>query len=131
MLHFLLQCAHQLDVLTWDERCQSRCRGALVVDDRILVDIDQVARLLAAQFPQWAALPIRPVAHSGWDNRTFHLGDQMTVRMPSAERYGEQVEKEHRWLPRLAPLLPLQIPRPLALGMPGEGYPWRWSARPC
>src|SRR5207249_4836896 len=38
-----------------------------------------------------------------------------------------QVEKEHRWLPRLAPHLPLAIPLPLAKGVPAEGYPWHWS----
>jgi aminoglycoside phosphotransferase (APT) family kinase protein len=49
------------------------------------------------------------------------------VRLPSAQGYAAQVEKEHRWLPRLAPLLPLPIPVPLAMGVPGEGYPWHWS----
>jgi aminoglycoside phosphotransferase (APT) family kinase protein len=38
-----------------------------------------------------------------------------------------QVEKEHRWLPLLAPELPLPIPGPLAQGAPGEGYPFPWS----
>jgi len=66
-----------------------------------------VQRLIAAQFPQWKDFPIRPVTHSGWDNRTFHLGEHMLVRMPSAEDYALQVEKEQRWLPKLAPLLPL------------------------
>ena len=51
----------------------------------------------------------------------------MTVRLPSAAHYAPQVEKEHRWLPRLAPLLPLPIPVPLAKGAPAEGYPWQWS----
>jgi aminoglycoside phosphotransferase (APT) family kinase protein len=37
------------------------------------------------------------------------------------------VEKEHEWLPRLGPLLPLPIPVPLAMGAPGAGYPWPWS----
>jgi len=63
----------------------------------------------------------------GWDNRTFRLGDDMSVRLPSAEGYVPQVEKEHRWLPRLAPHLPLPIPAPIAKGEPGEGYPWPWS----
>ena len=67
------------------------------------------------------------MASGGWDNRTFHLGDDMAVRLPSAEGYAPQVEKEHRWLPRLAPLLPLPIPTPLAKGAPGNGYPWHWS----
>jgi len=91
------------------------------------IDTDLVRRLVDAQFPQWRHLPVSPVASGGWDNRTFHLGDEMTVRLPSAAPYALQVEKEHRWLPRLAPLLPLPIPVPLAIGEPGEGYPWHWS----
>ena len=67
------------------------------------------------------------MASGGWDNRTFHLGHDMTVRLPSAARYATQVEKEQYWLPRLAPYLPLAIPLPLALGIPGTGYPWQWS----
>lgn len=91
------------------------------------IDADLVHRLVAAQFPRWKDLPVRPVASGGWDNRTFHLGDEMTVRLPSAAAYSQQVDKEHRWLPRLAPLLPLPIPAPLAMGIPAEGYPWHWS----
>jgi len=86
-----------------------------------------VRELIMAQFPQWAHLPIEPIAFGGWDNRTFHLGPEMTVRLPSAAAYSAQVEKEHRWLPRLAPLLPLPIPTPLAMGVPAAGYPWHWS----
>jgi aminoglycoside phosphotransferase (APT) family kinase protein len=47
--------------------------------------------------------------------------------MPSAEDYALQVEKEQRWLPKLAPKLPLPIPVPLGLGKPANGYPWTWS----
>lgn len=94
---------------------------------KVLIDVPLVQRLISMQFPQWADLPIKPVAVGGWDNRTFHLGDQMLVRMPSAEAYAMKVEKEQLWLPRLAPVLPLSIPTPLAMGEPGEGYPWRWS----
>jgi aminoglycoside phosphotransferase (APT) family kinase protein len=86
-----------------------------------------VGRLIAEQFPQWADLPITPVEPQGWDNRTFHLGEDMTVRLPSGPLYALQVEKEHRWLPKLAPLLPLPIPVPLAKGAPVDGYPWQWS----
>ena len=93
----------------------------------VAIDADLVRRLIATQFPEWADLPVRPVEFGGWDNRTFHLGERMTVRLPSAVRYAPQVEKEHRWLPRLAPLLPLPIPVPLAMGRPAEGYPWHWS----
>jgi aminoglycoside phosphotransferase (APT) family kinase protein len=95
--------------------------------DEVNIDVSLVRRLVSAQFPQWADLPIKPVEFDGWDNRTFHLGAHMTVRLPSAAPYALQVEKEHRWLPRLAPLLPLLIPVPLAKGAPADGYPWQWS----
>jgi aminoglycoside phosphotransferase (APT) family kinase protein len=91
------------------------------------INVALVETLIAAQFPQWADLPIKPVAFGGVDNRTFQLGKEMSVRLPSAEGYSAQVEKEHRWLPKLAPLLPLPIPIPLAMGVPADGYPWHWS----
>lgn len=97
------------------------------MDGRLDIDAALVRRLVGAQFPRWKDLAVRPVAPGGWDNRTFHLGDDMTVRLPSAATYSLQVEKEHRWLPRLAPLLPLPIPVPLAMGAPAETYPWHWS----
>jgi aminoglycoside phosphotransferase (APT) family kinase protein len=93
----------------------------------VVIDVSLVTRLIAAQFPEWAHLPISVVANSGWDNRTFHLGEEMLVRMPSGEHYAKAVAKEQRWLPRLAPYLPRPIPQPLALGKPGPGYPWPWS----
>src|SRR3954467_3342218 len=92
-----------------------------------IIDAELVRRLIAAQFSQWAHLSIEPVEPGGWDNRTFRLGDRMSVRLPSAAAYAAQVEKEHRWLPEIAPHLPLPIPTPLAKGAPAEGYPWAWS----
>lgn len=91
------------------------------------ISISIVERLVAEQFPQWAHLRIRPVDRSGWDNRTFHLGDQMTVRLPSAERYTHQVKKEQEWLPKLAAQLSITIPKPIAIGQPSGEYPWNWS----
>ena len=91
------------------------------------VDELLVRRIVALQFPQWADLPVRALEPNGWDNRTFRLGEQMTVRLPSASEYADQVDREQHWLPRLAPLLPLQIPQPLAVGRPALGYPWKWS----
>jgi aminoglycoside phosphotransferase (APT) family kinase protein len=86
-----------------------------------------VSRLVAAQFPHWADLPVRPVDADGWDNATFRLGEHMSVRLPSSQAYAEQVDKEHRWLPILASQLPLPIPEPLAKGKPGCGFPRPWS----
>lgn len=91
------------------------------------IDVALVGRLIAAQYPRWANLPIRRVQYDGWDNCTFRLGDELLVRLPSEERYSAQVSKEQAWLPRLAPHLPLPIPEPVALGTPGYGYPWHWS----
>jgi aminoglycoside phosphotransferase (APT) family kinase protein len=85
------------------------------------------ARLVAAQFPQWAGLPVTPVTLDGWDNTTFRLGDELSIRLPSADRYAAQVAKEHRWLPVLARQLPLPIPEPVAMGRPGDGFPRPWS----
>jgi aminoglycoside phosphotransferase (APT) family kinase protein len=86
-----------------------------------------VQRLVASQFPQWVGLPIRPVDNDGWDNWTFHLGDRMKVRLPSAMGYSEQAEKEAHWLPKLAPQLPLPVPVPVGIGTPAEDYPCAWS----
>lgn len=97
---------------------------------RLTVGADQVRRLVATQFPQWAGLDVRPVERGGWDNITFHLGPAMTVRLPSAAPYAEAVGKEQRWLPVLAPQLPRPVPVPLAQGAPGEGYPFAWSVLP-
>ncbi|MGF1575189.1 MAG: aminoglycoside phosphotransferase family protein [Cyanophyceae cyanobacterium] len=94
---------------------------------QVAITTSLVHQLVSSQFPQWAHLSIKPVAFGGWDNRTFHLGDLMTVRLPSAAAYTAQVEKEHRWLPKLAPHLPLPIPTPLAKGDPCDRYPWPWS----
>jgi aminoglycoside phosphotransferase (APT) family kinase protein len=96
---------------------------------RDAIDAALAAQMVAAQFPEWAGLPVVPVEQPGWDNRTFRLGDTMSVRLPSAAAYVPSVRKEHTWLPRLAPRLPLPIPVPLAMGSPGDEYPWPWSVR--
>ena len=95
--------------------------------DEIDADVALVRRVLAAQFPQWADLPVTPVELDGWDNTTFRLGEELAVRLPSAERYVPQVNKEHQWLPTLAPQLPLPIPEPVAKGAPEYGFPRPWS----
>jgi aminoglycoside phosphotransferase (APT) family kinase protein len=97
------------------------------VPQRITVDAEQVRRLVEQQFPRWAGLPVQPIVNGGWDNWTFRLGAEMLVRLPSAAEYALAVDKEHRWLPALAPQLPLPIPVPLAKGEPGTGYPYSWS----
>lgn len=93
----------------------------------MLIDVHLVRRLIQGQFPEWGHLSIDQVEPGGWDNRTFRLGTDFTIRLPSAISYEVQVAKEQRWLPRLAPYLPAAIPIPIAMGMPSEEYPWHWS----
>lgn len=98
-----------------------------IVPDDPLITVDLVSALVRDQFPQWSQRAVTAVEPGGWDNRTFRLGDDLLVRLPSRSVYVPQVEKEHRWLPVLAPLLPLPIPSPVVMGKPGNGYPWPWS----
>ena len=86
-----------------------------------------VKSLIHSQFPQWSHLPIHPVKNGGHDNRTFHLGDLLSVRLPSAAHYVAAVEKEAKFLPLLQRALPLPIPVPIALGTPSSDYPYPWS----
>jgi aminoglycoside phosphotransferase (APT) family kinase protein len=95
--------------------------------DEVDTDESLVRRLLAAQFPQWADLPISPVSSAGTDNALYRLGDEMVARLPRIQGATGQADKESRWLPKLAPHLPLAIPVPLAQGTPGEGYPYPWA----
>ena len=95
--------------------------------DELDIDDALVGRLLAAQFPHWAGIPIEPVRSAGTDHALYRLGDDMAVRLPRIPGATGQVDKEQRWLPWLAPHLPLAIPVPLAQGAPGAGYPWPWS----
>jgi aminoglycoside phosphotransferase (APT) family kinase protein len=95
--------------------------------DELLTDVPLVQRLLAAQFPEWAALPIERVPSSGTDNALYRLGDDMVVRLPRIGWAAKDVETDARWLPVLAPLLPVELPELLAHGKPTESYPWDWG----
>lgn len=95
--------------------------------NNLMIDKALARYLIDKQFPQWSHLSIEPVKNSGWDNRTFHLGTEMLIRMPSAFEYAGQAEKEQTWLPKFSPYLPLPIPTPIALGKPEDAYPWTWS----
>lgn len=95
--------------------------------DQPAVDAVLVQRLIASQHPQWAGLPIERVASDGTTNAIYRLGPVAAVRLPLV-RYGEQaIDVEGRWLPQIAPGLPLTVPAQLATGEPDAGYPFRWS----
>ncbi len=92
----------------------------------VVVDATIVARLLAAQHPDLAELPLSLLG-SGWDNVLFRLGDDLLVRVPRRYAAAALVEHEQRWLPELAPRLPVPVPVPVRVGRPGEGFPWHWT----
>jgi aminoglycoside phosphotransferase (APT) family kinase protein len=86
-----------------------------------------VRRLIEAQFPQWAGIGIEAAGPAGTSNAMFRLGPDLAVRLPRRPGAAADIDKEHLWLPRLAPVLPAAVPVPVAIGRPGAGYPWRWS----
>ena len=98
--------------------------------DELHTDVGLVRALLEGQFPHWAALPIERFSSSGTVNALYRLGEAMVVRLPRMDWGIGAVDRELRWLPRLASLLPVEIPVPLAKGAPAEGYPWEWGIYP-
>jgi aminoglycoside phosphotransferase (APT) family kinase protein len=95
--------------------------------DQLEIDESLARRLLAGQFPQWADLPVERVESAGTENAIYRLGDDMAVRLPYRAGKTTQVDRDHRWLPTLAPQLPLRVPLPIAKGAPTAEYPSQWS----
>ncbi len=96
-------------------------------DDEIDIDADLVRRLVAAQFPQFAGLPIVAVRSTGTVNAVYRLGDDLYARLPRTHSLAGDLLKEGRWLPELAPRLSLRVPEPVARGRPAIGYPFSWA----
>src|SRR5580765_3454981 len=95
--------------------------------DELEIDETLVRRLLAEQFAELAHLPISRVEPSGTVNAIFRLGDELCVRLPRRDGPTTAGSKEVEWLPRLAPLLPVEVPVPVAQGVPSSAYPWFWE----
>jgi aminoglycoside phosphotransferase (APT) family kinase protein len=97
--------------------------------DEVSVSPDLVRRLLAAQQPDLAHLRVEVMAN-GWDNLMCRLGSELAVRLPRRAVAAELITHEQRWLPVLAPRLPLPVPAPVRVGRAALGYPWPWSVVP-
>lgn len=95
----------------------------------VLIDPALVGRLLAQQCPALAGLPVTPIGN-GWDNAIYRLGDSLAVRLPRRALAAPLVQNEMTWLPVLEPLLTLDVPQPVFVGAPGEGYPYAWMVAP-
>lgn len=96
-------------------------------DGETQVTLQKAAALVAAQSPTWADLLLADAGAGGTDNRLIRLGDDMVLGFPRTPGAAAQMAAEARWLPWIAPQLPLEVPAPLALGQPGEGYPYPWQ----
>jgi aminoglycoside phosphotransferase (APT) family kinase protein len=96
-------------------------------DGEIDIDAELVGRLLAAQFPKLADLPISEVPSTGTVNAIYRLGDHLYARLPRVQSWAQDLDKEWHWLPKLAPQLSLPVPEPVAKGHPTSSYPFSWA----
>lgn len=96
-------------------------------DKKIILNIELASKLIAEQFPEYAGLPITDVEKQGHDNRTYRLGSDMLIRMPTASHYALKVPKEQKLLPQLAKRLSINIPAPIKMGNPSLDYPYPFS----
>jgi len=96
-------------------------------EDELEIGEDLVRSLLAEQFPEWTALPLRRIEPSGTVNAIYRLGEELSVRLPRRDGPTEPGSRELEWLPWIAPQVPVETPVPVAQGRPGAGYPWFWE----
>jgi aminoglycoside phosphotransferase (APT) family kinase protein len=98
---------------------------------QLSVSFATVRGLIAAQFPQWAGLSVQPVAGAGTANAVFRIGQEVVARFPIAPSdqvdIGEQLRLEASAAEELGRHTRFPVPRPLAIGEPGPGYPHAWS----
>ena len=92
------------------------------------IDARLVAELVRTQHPDLADLGLgdEPAA-AGWDNVMYRLGPDLAVRLPRRTLGARSLAVEQRWLPLLAPSVPVETPVPVRIGAPALGYPWPWS----
>ena len=100
--------------------------------DQVGITADVVAALVAAQFPQWRAYPVRAVPSHGTVNALFRLGEEIVLRFPLQPNPGTMARAallaEQDNARRIAAHVSLAVPEPVALGEPGEGYGGPWAA---
>ncbi len=96
-------------------------------EGEVHIDDELVERLVAAQFPWLADLPISAVQSTGTVNAIYRLGDHLCARLPRVQSWAQDLDKELNWLPKLAPCLSLRVPEPLGKGHAASGYPFSWA----
>ncbi|MES5823255.1 aminoglycoside phosphotransferase family protein [Streptomyces sp. RG80] len=102
-------------------------------DDQVDVTAEIVAALIREQFPQWSGKAIRPLASTGTVNAIFRIGEDLSARFPlrltDADEALAVLEREARASAELAQVSRIPVPEPVALGVPGAGYPMPWSVQ--
>jgi aminoglycoside phosphotransferase (APT) family kinase protein len=96
-------------------------------DGEVNIDRELVGRLVAAQFPQLADLPISAVQSTGTVNTIYRIGDHLCARLPRMQKWAQDLDREWHWLPKLAPRLSLRVPEPVGKGHPSGSYPFPWA----
>jgi aminoglycoside phosphotransferase (APT) family kinase protein len=100
-------------------------------DDELEISADAVGRLVSEQYPEHAGLPIERVGAHSTVHAVFRIGGQVSARFPL--RSGDPsvaraaLDQEAVSARELAAAVTVEIPEPLAIGAPGEGYPLPWS----
>jgi aminoglycoside phosphotransferase (APT) family kinase protein len=95
----------------------------------LIIDQALLRSLLKEQHPDLAGQSLARI-DNGWDNEMWRLGDTLCLRLPRRKLAVPLIENEQKWLPRLAPNLPIPVPAPVRTGHPGAGFPWPWSILP-
>jgi aminoglycoside phosphotransferase (APT) family kinase protein len=96
-------------------------------DGEVHIDAALVGRMVAAQFPRLSGLPVREIRSTGTVNAIYRLGDHLCARLPRVSWWAKDLDREWRWLPKLAPRLPLRVPEPVGKGHPDSSYPFAWA----
>jgi aminoglycoside phosphotransferase (APT) family kinase protein len=94
-------------------------------DADVELDEDIVRRMIEAQFPVLAPARLASLG-KGWDNLAFRVNDDFVFRIPHRKMGADLIETEARFLPQLAPKLPVEIPVPQFFGQPAGNYPYRF-----
>jgi aminoglycoside phosphotransferase (APT) family kinase protein len=82
-----------------------------------------LVRRLIGQFPELRTDSLRLLGE-GWDRAAWLVNKDWVFGFPRRAVAVPGIEREMKFLPLLAPLLPLPIPRPVFFGRPAHGYAW-------
>jgi aminoglycoside phosphotransferase (APT) family kinase protein len=90
------------------------------------VSPERAVQLITTQFP---GVPCRSIEliGEGWDNTAYLVDGEWVFRFPRRTQAAPLMDTECRILPLLAPRIPVQMPHPVYVGEPEDGFPWRFA----